>query len=214
MIKIATRSLFISILAITVSLPLASCSKEQVPEDNHETEETHQELTVSSEEETALSPETDSERVEVGQFLGLEDCYCTREHFGNGHFGWTFYDSHDVEIARQFGFDIADKPEYYLEDLDRDGNDEVVINCEYGGDGCRRVFIYRNNNGVIEIGSLDEDQVASALGFDSGLGGELAHDEYYDEEKGELVLYSCTEGRNYNITADDFVYQDYSGFGF
>lgn len=165
---------------------------------------------ADGEEEIIYVPEMENIRIEIGTLLGYEDCYCVREYYFLNHYGWLFYNGNDVEIARQFDFNLVDSPVYYLKDLDGDGIDELICNCTYSADLCRRVYIYRNNNGIIEIGSFDEERMASSLGYNYGLGGERYHNEYYDAASDTLIFYYRPEDTEYEITIDDFNFQEYS----
>ena len=59
-----------------------------------------------------------------------------------------------------------DFPECYVADPDGDGENELICNCTYGADGTQRVFIFRNNAGIIEVGSFDETRMAREIGHE------------------------------------------------
>lgn len=64
-------------------------------------------------------------------------------------------DGVDKCIAEVFGYAVPG-PEVYSKDLDGDGVSELICNC-MAGTGAERIYIYRNNNGVIEKGRLVYD---------------------------------------------------------
>ncbi len=58
-------------------------------------------------------------------------------------------------IAQVFGYAVPG-PEVYSIDLDGDGINELICNC-MAGTGAERVYVFRNNDGVIERGWLSYD---------------------------------------------------------
>ena len=77
------------------------------------------------------------------------------EESGEGHIIRTYYlrelnGRTDVPVAESFGFGIDD----HAVDLDVDGVDELVCSCTFGGDGARRVYVYRLNGDTVEQGCL------------------------------------------------------------
>ena len=91
-------------------------------------------------------------------------------------------------IGESFGYTIDD----HVVDLAGDGVTELVCNCQYGGDGAQRVFVYRLKDGAVEQGFYDS--VYSTLP-DYNNWGVNSSAEYYDADADEFVLgYSTTHG--------------------
>ncbi len=89
----------------------------------------------------------------ITNVLGLGVCRVEMEESTPSHYSWHFYvkvDGEDVCVAEQFGYD---EPEAWSRDLDGDGVPELICNSTYG-DGVDRVIVYRNNNGIIEEGTI------------------------------------------------------------
>lgn len=85
--------------------------------------------------------------------LGFDVCHVEMEEISRYQYMWHYYvevDDENVCVAEQFGYD---EPESWSRDLDGDGVPELICNCTYG-DGVQKVIVYRNNNGVIEEGSI------------------------------------------------------------
>ena len=92
------------------------------------------------------------------EVLGYSDYYVTVEETMPGFIIQKYYIKEDgVEtcIAQVFGYAVPE-PEVYSKDLDGDGVNELICNCIYGT-GAERVYVFRNNNGVIERGYLSYD---------------------------------------------------------
>ena len=92
------------------------------------------------------------------EVLGFDSYFVKAEEPFRGFVNWKYYtEVNGVEtcIAEVFG-DIVTKPEIYQKDLDGDGVTELICNSMYGT-GAGRVYIFRNHNGVIEVGSLCYD---------------------------------------------------------
>ena len=97
---------------------------------------------------------------------------------------WHYYvemNGEDVCVAEQFGFD---EPESWSRDLDGDGVPELICNNTYG-DGAQLVSVYRNNNGVIEEGSIQWSYDREKFGWANiGEGGVSSQPvERYDPER-------------------------------
>ena len=85
--------------------------------------------------------------------LGFGVCRIEMEELTPNQYRWHYYakvDGEDVCVAEQFGYD---GPEAWSRDLDGDGVPELICNSTYG-DGVESVIVYRNNNGIIEEGSI------------------------------------------------------------
>lgn len=109
---------------------------------------------------------------------------------------WKFYWITDGEIrcvGEMFGplhDDTIENntriPDAYVLDLDGDGITELICNCVYGADGGQEVRVFRNNGGVVELGTLSIDY------FDGKIDGELISHliaERYDPDVGFTVTY-------------------------
>ena len=142
---------------------------------------------------------------DLGSLLGFDNCYCEGYMDVIGHCNWTIYNGDGEEIACQFGFDCEDAPDCYVADLDGDGEDELICNCTYGADGTQRVFIFRNNDGVIEVGTFDETRIASEIGEEISA---IAYNVFYDEAQNSIVFVYIT-GNEYIIPLNDFTFSKY-----
>ena len=142
---------------------------------------------------------------ELGSILGFDNCYCEGYMDVIGHCNWTIYNGDGEEIACQFGFDCEDAPDCYVADPDGDGENELICNCTYGADGSQRVFIFRNNAGIIEVGSFDETRMAREIGEELYA---LSYNEFYDEAQNCIVFVYIT-GHEYGILPDDFSFSNY-----
>lgn len=85
-------------------------------------------------------------------------------------------------------------PEAYSRDLDEDGISELICNCIYGT-GARRVYIYRNNDGVIEIGRLSYDLWDSTMfpGI-TNMGASYIEENYIAETNTFEIVYPTEKG--------------------
>ena len=142
---------------------------------------------------------------DLGSILGFDNCYCEGYMDVIGHCNWTIYNGDGEEIACQFGFDCEDVPECYVADPDGDGENELICNCTYGADGSQRVFIFRNNAGIIEVGSFDEARIASEIGEELSA---ISYNVFYDEAQNCIVFVYIT-GQEYRILPDDFSFSNY-----
>lgn len=86
-----------------------------------------------------------------------------------------------------------------------DGENELICNCTYGDDGAQRVFIFRNNAGIIEVGSFDETRMASEIGEELSA---ISYNVFYDEAQKSIVFVYIT-GHEYSILPDDFSFSNY-----
>ena len=131
------------------------------------------------------------------------------EESGEGHIIRTYYlrewnGKTDVSVAESFGFGIDD----HTVDLDGDGVDELVCNCTFGGDGARRVYVYRLNGDTVERGMLDEECIELSDFFDWGVN---AVQEYYDAAAGNFVLEYATKD---SVRTVHCGYEDFTFAGF
>ena len=126
--------------------------------------------------------------MEIENVMGFDICRIEVEQLFLSHMLWHYYAEIDGEercIGEYFGFG---GPEAWSADVDGDGLTELVCNCTWGGDGAQRVYVFRNNNGVIERGELDEvtfyrDELGFAI---MSPPGSLV--ERYDPERNVFVV--------------------------
>lgn len=135
------------------------------------------------------------------------------EESGEGHIIRTYYlrklnGKTDVPAAESFGFGIDDR----TVDLDGDGVDELVCSCTFGGDGARRVYVYRLSGDTVERGMIDEESMELPDFFDWGVN---AVQEYYDSATGDFVLeYATRDGvRTVHCEYEDFTFAPYQPQG-
>lgn len=135
----------------------------------------------------------------TANILGYEDTYFdlvrSADEYPNGVYycEMQLVRSNDQSVlGTWFGFAdfVASGPDVYIVDIDGDGNNELISNCQYEEDGTRRVFIYRNNNGTIEQGVISEDYYLAALGLSDAdsLPQPDAIREIYDSEYGVIRI--------------------------
>lgn len=104
-------------------------------------------------------------------------------------------------IAEVFGYTVSE-PEVYSKDIDGDGIKELICNCTYGT-GTKRVYIYRNNNGVIEQGTLVYDTNDSSIFPNLNNWGINAIQEMYDPDNDTFVIsYSTETGTEQTVFQD------------
>lgn len=111
--------------------------------------------------------------------LGYRDYYVKLEQDTPGFVIQKYYTEiggFETCIAEVFGY-VVPGPEAYSKDLDGDGINELICNCIYGT-GAERVYVYRNNNGVIEKGWLSYDSWDDTL-----FPGIVNHGAGYIQEK-------------------------------
>lgn len=92
------------------------------------------------------------------EILGYSDYHVTADQTMPGFIVQKYYaevDGAEKCIAQVYGYAVPG-PEVYSRDLDEDGINELICNC-MAGTGARRVYPYRNKDGVIEIGRLSYD---------------------------------------------------------
>lgn len=174
------------------------------------TTETTKTTVPTSPEETATEDTTDGTsetgRLDIGSILGLENCYCELEEIAGEFCVWYFKDDKGRVIAEQFGFGYTDAPKYYIGDLNKDGIDELICDCEFGGDGALRTYIFRNNNDVIEKGYTDTDMITELTGDDVLTPG--SYTMRYDPDNAVVVL-RYNDAVNYELTMDNFKFEEY-----
>jgi hypothetical protein len=153
---------------------------------------------TESETVTSEAPEEDDgisyvRRAMFGNALGYKRCYCELVSMGGNGFIWNLYNEDREMIAMQFGYNDYE-PHLYSADMDGDGTDELISCCIYGGDGAARIFVYRNNNGIIELGVFETDLNVYEYSM-----------EYNDTEK-KIILQNWTEEKETVLGIDDFTF--------
>ena len=120
----------------------------------------------------------------VFDVLGFTGVVRTEQETAPGH-GFRSYfaqiGNEAVQVAESFGFAIDD----HVVDLDGDGVTELVCNCVFGGDGARRVYVYRRNGALIERGSIVYDRL-DLTAWDNWGANSTA--EWYDPESGKILV--------------------------
>ncbi|MBR6626444.1 MAG: hypothetical protein IKL04_00490 [Lachnospiraceae bacterium] len=145
--------------------------------------------------------------------LGYSDYHVTVDQNMPGFIIQKYYIETDgVEkcIAQIFGYAVPG-PEVYSRDLDGDGINELICNCIYGT-GARRVYIYRNNDGVIEIGRLSYDLWDSTMfpGI-TNMGASYIEENYIAETNTFEIAYP-TETAYESIILEDMTMFEFEEF--
>ncbi len=113
--------------------------------------------------------------------------YRVRIRFTNIVYGhWHYYVETEkgMECVAERTGRICDALEAYSVDIDNDGRKELICNCSGSSAWVR---VYRENNGVIESGGVDESgYYEEKLGLDSMMGSS-SFQERYDPEQGVFV---------------------------
>ena len=130
-------------------------------------------------------------RIMFGDALGYEKCYCESVSLAGPWIEWNLYNENGEMIAMQFGFNDYE-PYLYPLDLDGDGEDELISSCVYGGDGANRVFVYRNNNGEIEVGVYVTDMCTVEYSME------------YFEKNNDIILHNWSVQKDVELGMDDF----------
>ena len=136
--------------------------------------------------------------------LGFGVCRIEMEEIAPYQYRWHYYvkvDGEDVCVAEQFGYD---GPEAWSRDLDGDGVPELICNSTYG-DGVESVIVYRNNNGIIEVGNVRKSYYEEKFGWTHVLeGGTFSLPvERYDPEQGVFTATDYyTQGYDDPVTVE------------
>ncbi|MBO7450521.1 MAG: FG-GAP repeat protein [Clostridiales bacterium] len=172
-------------------------------EETEAEEETYFEYDEEAEDDYA-EPEPSKMKGTGETLLGFDGWYLEKEPAGDIFNTWTFYTGEGKPFATQFGFDNENGPVYSVVDFDGDGTDDMVCNCEFGGDGAQRVYVFRNNNGTIEVGQIDYDYLDKELGDDLC---EMAYNLFYDSSTGKTIIYFPYHDKQEELTPKNFTYQ-------
>ncbi len=90
-----------------------------------------------------------------------------------------------VLFGESFGFGIDD----HYADIDGDGRAELLCNCTYGGDGVRRLFVYKlEGNCILEgVVAWDAEDLPGLDDYGAG-----AIQTWYDASNDRIVIDYCT----------------------
>lgn len=135
--------------------------------------------------------------------LGLGVCRIEMEEISPHQCKWHYYvkvDGEDKCVAEQFGYN---GPEAWSWDLDGDGVPELICHNTFG-DGGENIVVYRNNNGMIEEGSVKRSYYVEKSGWSHiPEGGMFVPVEGYDPERGVFTATLCiTSGDDGPVTVD------------
>jgi len=195
-----------TIICITTFLAFGMCSCSSEPEMTTKLSSTAEETTEATTAATELTTEETTEEttttdrqtvhVDLGSVMGFDDCYAEGEESLHATI-WTIYNGNGENIGYQFPSN--DSPNIILEDLDGDGIDEMICPLAYNADGGRDVFIFRNNNGTVEMGTCNLRR-----GY-----GACEVDVYYDEETDQIIFLYQATGEEVPVTIDDYEFEEY-----
>lgn len=194
------------VLSVCCGLSLCACGKGAGVKTSGEVEEVSEVSDVETVDDYNGYNKRGEYLLKIGDLIGFKDCYALGEMSPYDYCSWDIYNGDHVMIASQFGFGSERGPLYFVKDIDGDGKDELICNCIYSGDGAVRAFIYRNNNGVPEVGCINEDLMSERVGADLYV---LAYDFYYDDELGDFIfLHYPGEGEEveYRVGIEEFVF--------
>lgn len=158
--------------------------------------------------------------LEVSNLLGFTHWeYEGVEYISGVHYGVTVYSIEDhIALGEWFGFrdSIDTTPEMYAVDIDGDGNNELICNCQYSADGVESCYIFRNNNGVIEYGYVSQEYLLNYFGMSSEVLFPTAGSfhSYYDSTNNVIDVVIDDVGE-LDISLNDteaIEYLEYAGF--
>lgn len=138
----------------------------------------------------------EAEKHVFSDVLGFDSYYVKAEEPFKGFVNWKYFveiDSVETCVAEVFG-DMVTKPEIYQKDLDGDGASELICSSMYGT-GVQRIYIFRNHNGVIEVGYLcynlwNEAMFPGIINRGSGYVQEVYHPQNGSFE----IIYTVEDG--------------------
>ena len=145
--------------------------------------------------------------------LGFSGYYVKAEETSPGFVNRKYYaEINGVEtcIAEVFSYN-GPEPEIYSKDIDGDGTKELICNCVYGT-GAGRVFIYRNNYGVIEVGRLVYDTWDASMFPNIVNHGSSYVQEKYIPENETIEISYVTETGDTSIVLYDFEMMEFQKF--
>jgi len=146
-------------------------------------------ITGSAHVNDTVAPELSREKTSFTGILGFNGYRVAVEESIPGLFVWYYYaeiNGEEMCIAEMSGFTTPEfEPEAYSVDLDNDEIPELICNCA-AGTGAQRVAVYRNNNGKIEVGRIEEGRLTGEYGFD--IWGSGAIIERYDPSDGVFIV--------------------------
>ena len=148
-------------------------------------------------------PKTTSD-TPFSDILGYSNYYVEAEEGTPGFVHWNYYtkiEGEKIYLAEVFGY-VVPEPEVYSKDLDGDGINELICNCMYGT-GATRVYVYRNNDGVIERGWLAYDTWDATLFPDISNRGASYLQEKYIVDNNTFTITYPTETDNATIVLED-----------
>ena len=193
-------------LVLTFCMSVSLCSCAGKTQETTESFETNEEDFRESRPHYCHFSKLGKYRLELGSLLGFDDCYCLGEISSYDYCIWNIYNGDHEMIASSFGFGYDRGPEYYLFDIDSDGQKDIICNCIYDADGACRVFIFRNNNGTVEIGTLDEEKIADGLGVEMYV---LAYNVYYYDDKKVIIFDYMADDIQLMLDSDDFIFKPF-----
>ncbi|MBR3058964.1 MAG: hypothetical protein IKG93_13500 [Clostridiales bacterium] len=197
-------AVLVSVIALGGTMVLSSCAHAKAAAGKSDESTTLQERIASSEvtETTTAASETTAETSETTAATTVETTVAESTDADE-----MFYIQYDETIdpsALNIIFNgvhvearITNKENIYYKDLDNDGEDELISNFQYSGDGARRVYIYRTNNDSVEIGYF-ETNLCNA-----------EHYEEYDPERGLIIHHKEADNSEVILTMDDFEFVTY-----
>ena len=228
-----------AIMALTIAAGVCACSSKDSEETTTAASTTAAEATTTEaskaegdEEEEVFYEDEDDEAVGFGNVSSDSERVIARTLEGTGEeilgttkwhlesenentTGWICWDFVNDETKELIGtcfgfFEDGDPIPFYIVDLDNDGVHELITECTFGGDGAERVFIFRNNNGVIEYGDFDSESffADNELGSDA----EMAYSVTFDKASGMPMLVHNYEGTGIYIDYKYYTYQKYEGY--
>jgi len=145
--------------------------------------------------------------------LGYSDYHVTVDQNMPGFIIQKYYaeiDGAEKCIAQIFGY-VVPGPEVYSRDLDGDGINELIANCIYGT-GAERVYVFRNNDGIIEKGYLSYDLWDDTMFPGIGNRGSSYIQENYIAETNTFEIVYPTEMGSETIVIEDMELFEFEEF--
>lgn len=122
---------------------------------------------------------------------------------GRGYIIRQYYDPSGEIIGESFGYEIDD----YLVDYDHDGRKELVCNCVYGGDCCRRVYVYKQFRNKYYCGSFTvSDDTFPGLDYWGNNAIAIYYDRVLERFKAEYYSQLNKENITVLLSVDDLEY--------